>query len=519
MADIPHYKSFAAHELTSEQQHAVHLAVSQRENLKLNALAGTGKTSTLRAISHNLPHQTFLYLAFNKAVQLEASTTFPRNVFARTIHSLAYRAMGIFDARWQKKLSVRMTVRDYATLLGLDLRSSGAMQSIFCLREALREFQQSTDLEPSAKHIPEEELASVRSPSERRWIRDIVNTHAPKFWQAMIDPDRSDFAMTHDTYLKMWQLNHPRIHGVDVILLDEAQDANPVMIDILRKQNIRIILVGDTWQQIYTFRGAVNAMETFVTPLQCYLTQSFRFGQDIAALANKVLDLRSAPKHLQGFSRRLSAVGILPKQECYAMIFRYNIELLEEAIALASKKRMRIHIVGSLDSIASLALDVYGLFSKQKASIRDSRVKQFKSWGELESNYDILDDIELKKSFRFVERYGHEIPGIIRSVKKADAPSAANCNVILSTGHKSKGQEWTNVRISNDFLDALRSGDREELNLLYVAITRAIVCLEVPQLILDWIEDRSQMNAKAKADLARITKKRHSLAEDGPYSS
>jgi superfamily I DNA/RNA helicase len=42
----------------------------------------------------------------------------------------------------------------------------------------------------------------------------------------------------------------------DCILLDEAQDVNPVIADIVRIQKIRRVAVGDPHQQLYRFRGA-----------------------------------------------------------------------------------------------------------------------------------------------------------------------------------------------------------------------------------------------------------------------
>lgn len=53
--------------------------------------------------------------------------------------------------------------------------------------------------------------------------------------------------------------------------------------------------------------------------------------------------------------------------------------------------------------------------------------------------------------------------------------------MILSTGHKSKGLEWNNVEIIDDFLNIKQELEereqiaiaKEELNLLYVAVTRA----------------------------------------------
>ncbi|EFP3712928.1 ATP-binding domain-containing protein, partial [Campylobacter jejuni] len=54
-------------------------------------------------------------------------------------------------------------------------------------------------------------------------------------------------------------------------------------------------------------------------------------------------------------------------------------------------------------------------------------------------------------------------------------------DLILSTGHKSKGLEWNNVEIIDDFLNIKQELEereqitiaKEELNLLYVAVTRA----------------------------------------------
>merc|ERR1719244_2246968 len=64
---------------------------------------------------------------------------------------------------------------------------------------------------------------------------------------------------------------------------------NPAMLNIFMNQKVSRIIVGDPHQQIYTFRGAINALD-IVTPTHTYfLTQSFRFGPEIAYVANKCL--------------------------------------------------------------------------------------------------------------------------------------------------------------------------------------------------------------------------------------
>ena len=45
-------------------------------------------------------------------------------------------------------------------------------------------------------------------------------------------------------------------------MMDEGQDMNPTILDIFNNQDINKIIVGDPNQQIYAFRGAVNALGT-----------------------------------------------------------------------------------------------------------------------------------------------------------------------------------------------------------------------------------------------------------------
>ena len=60
-----------------------------------------------------------------------------------------------------------------------------------------------------------------------------------------------------------------------------TQDLTPACIDILMRQTAPKILVGDPNQQIYSFRGAVNAMSLVQGSKVHYLTQSFRFGPQV----------------------------------------------------------------------------------------------------------------------------------------------------------------------------------------------------------------------------------------------
>lgn len=43
----------------------------------------------------------------------------------------------------------------------------------------------------------------------------------------MIDLDNKRVRLPHDGYVKLYQLQKPRIYGCNVLLIDEAQDITP----------------------------------------------------------------------------------------------------------------------------------------------------------------------------------------------------------------------------------------------------------------------------------------------------
>ena len=76
--------------LTQEQIEAIELFADGR-NLRINAFAGAGKTTTLRKIAEYASARRGLYIPFGKSTATDAAATFPESVECRTQHSLAYR--------------------------------------------------------------------------------------------------------------------------------------------------------------------------------------------------------------------------------------------------------------------------------------------------------------------------------------------------------------------------------------------------------------------------------------------
>ena len=102
-----------------------------------------------------------------------------------------------------------------------------------------------------------------------------------------------------------------------------------VMLDVFLKQKATKVIVGDTHQQIYSWRYAVNSLE--MVNFKTYsLTTSFRFNQDIANLAVKVIEMK---KHIDK-PRNISidGVGRSNNTKIKAVLARTNLGLLVKAI-------------------------------------------------------------------------------------------------------------------------------------------------------------------------------------------
>jgi F-box protein 18 (helicase) len=308
--------------------------------------------------------------------------------------------------------------------------------------------------------------------------------------------DRSDdsIGMLHDGYLKLYQLSDP-VLNYDCILLDEAQDINPVTSAFVLSQAqsngvgkpASIVLVGDSHQQIYSFRGAKDTLKKIKASKTMYLTQSFRFDNNIARVASMVLHT------FKGEKNRLVGTPVdrtqKPKWDPkkYTIIARTNAGVFDQAAKLCHK-----HKVGFMGGVQGYRLgtikDVYHLFQGHHGQIYDHYIKSFARYSELKSYAESVEDFELLSVCKVVETYKHTIPKLVNMMGER-AVEPGDAEIILTTAHKSKGLEWDNVLLVDDFPKLVEHGEPinpsdlepDEFNLIYVAMTRAIYNLRFPK--------------------------------------
>ena len=462
--------------LTEEQQAVVS---SGSEALKVVAFAGAGKTSTLRAYAQARPERRMLYLAFNNAIAREAAGRFTPNVTCLTTHSLAFRAVG---HTYRHKLANNIRANQVAQALGLNPGDSSGFAHANQSLRALKHF-----LSTSCADL---HLFAALVAGERKHQAAAIDG-AARLWQAMCDPANEAMPMLHDGYLKLFQLSAPRL-DYDTILFDEAQDANPVTLAIVRQQSCAKVFVGDPHQQIYQFRYAENAMADPSLTDELFLTESFRFGEEVAAAANRLLAVKRERNRVRGGRR-------VPPSSTKACIARGNASLYRRA-ALMAQQGGTVCWVGGIDGYRlDLLNDIWLLKAGRRSEIKDRFVARFEDFDALQGYATAQDERDLKAWIRVIE--GHTrwqaIPEEIALVRSRSVAQPEGATLALATAHKSKGLEFGSVELADDFPEAelanpvkysrethpvfwdeqgFRGGvllPVEEINLRYVAITRA----------------------------------------------
>ncbi|WP_067799713.1 AAA family ATPase [Actinomadura formosensis] len=289
-----------SHPPTAQQQAIIDAAVTQKLDVAVQALAGTGKTSTLNMVARRVaeasPQTRIVYIAFNASIAKEARETFGPNVTSLTAHALALRSLRT-GAHAGKTTRIGRGVRhpgDIADLLKLEAVAyrdhDGEPQELAPSVRAqlamavVRTFRESADLQITEAHLPD---ALTAFPGTDRAVLDT----ARQIWDDIADPSNAHLLegdrpravlFDHDDHLKLWALSQPRIDA-GLIFFDEAQDINAVLRRLVQDQPTQTIVVGDTFQSIYGFRGAEDALADWPADVTLPLTRSWRLGRGFMA--------------------------------------------------------------------------------------------------------------------------------------------------------------------------------------------------------------------------------------------
>ena len=422
------------------EQRAIIDAVLTGEDVVVRALAGTGKTSTLKMIARRIlrrsPDKRIVYVAFNKTVQLEAEGAMPKNVESRTADSLAFVAMGRKITKkfnWKDGLVTLKDISREFEIKGFTYENKKTGRNtklenedaVDLAKKVINNYAISADDQIGPQHFPGQLLEEMPEAAQQKLLE-----YANLLWEDIKSEDgKLSINNTHIT--KMWALSRPDLsqlsggvrHPADIIFFDEAQDINPVLAKIIRDQKIQKVYVGDENQAIYAFRGAEDELQRVEAPHDLPLRKSWRFGPEIAGVANRFLTLLGARYRVEGGGPegRILSPGTMADAD--AILTRSNagalgaiLEELERGRSVGVAQSFKSELENLVRSASWLK------FKKGPKPSLHQDLAQFNSWEEVGAAVrKDPDNKKLAMLYNLVERNG--IGGLNDIVKKVKVVS------------------------------------------------------------------------------------------------
>ena len=463
------YKSEEGYLMTQEQKDII---FSKEDRVKIEATAGSSKSTTLYYYAKERPFKRILYVVYNASMKKEAEHTFGKlpNVTIKTLHGLAY---GTFGVKYKRKLMQgSYSARDVMMDLRMDdIELAVKIKEYFNL--FLLSDLKSIDLmykEFSDDNQAMEILSGIKRLFELK--KDLTN----------------NVKVEHDFYLKLYHLSQPNLSKYyDVLLLDESQDSNTLTYDIIINSGVKgIVMVGDSRQTLYKWRMAINIMNDFEAT-EYKLSTSFRISNNVAHLCNLLISQLGADSKFKilGFNSENKFVHEVDENEPFVILCRTNSSILERAFEYISEDKKLFFVGGYNGYKFENLLDIFSF--KNGRRVNNPLFNKYDSYRQMIEIAEKSNDVEILILKYMVEKYDEKIPYLINKVKKNTVTDETLADVTMSTVHKSKGLTIKkNLVIHGDHLDVqdmfekmyLKSEDvdvekfLEEIFIIYVGITR-----------------------------------------------
>lgn len=455
---------------TTEQLDIINAATLTNSNLMIEALAGTGKTSTLEAVAKVVKSKPILYLVFNKRNATEAEERMPSHVTVKTFNGLGHGCWRSYlnkaPALDPKKM--QNLFREHAKTYSKK-EAELVWECYYDVIEGLRKAKVLGYI-PAGTRLAEKSLVSREdlhrsmevAPSERtaELIDYLMDSSISLALAGTIDFDDQIFM--------------PALYGHRGIfptfptnLVDEYQDLSPIQHHFLsRMVTKRLIGVGDEYQNIYGFRGArAGGMGEAIVSYKMErfpLSASFRCPSEI---------VKSAHDHVPHFRwtktgghvEQLPYIAGSDIREDSTIICRNNAPLLRVAFKLLSIGRS-VNVSGS--DIGPRLITIMKKLGPDDLK-QDAVYAAIELWREEKLSQESKSANDLADCMRVFAEHGTSLGA---AISYAEHLFKQTGSIALITGHKSKGLEFPTVYRLDPWLLSKTQQDR---NLSYVMKTRA----------------------------------------------
>ena len=471
----------------TDQQEAVWSAmVDGDRHVEVEALAGTGKSTTLREGAWRLKDsgrvdpRDVTVASFNRHIADAMGADLPSGCRSATLHSIGFRLLAplghvtidpyktemLAETYFPDRYAEREERSAVARLVSLckaglvaDPEDRGELLSLAVSRDV--------DLGPRSDDVLDvvplvldasRKMLSVVDYDDMLWLPDVLD----------LRPSRP----------------------AEILMVDEAQDLSPAQHDLAFRvcPDGRVVIVGDRHQAIYAFRGAdAESMDSLAVRLavgrglmRLPLTTTWRCPRSHVDLARILVPaLEAAPDAADGEVVDIDESRLTARARPGDMILcRNNAPLASTCFALLRndvRARIRGRDVGKgLTALvrrmrAVTVSDLVGKLEKHRAEQAEKLSALRNADAAVAALYDKVDCL-----LEFCWRHT-SVDAVLAAIERMFDDVDDSNSVTLSTVHKAKGLERDRVWIIRpDLLPHPKNQlAKQERNLLYVALTRA----------------------------------------------
>ncbi len=470
------------HPPTPEQAAIIEAAKGTQDNIIINALAGSAKTTTLEMICHAITGIPILSLAFNKRIADEMAKRLPSHVEVRTLNALGHR---VWAQATNKRLIVN-TNKMHSIVKGIidELPRSVREEAYEDIADTLKWLR----FAKRDGYIPSKWAGLGHALVEQADWYDQYDEEPTRLQQDIIEQALS--ASIRNAYAGEIdfddQLYMPVCFGgtwpkFPLVMCDEVQDLSPINHVMLEKLvHKRVIVVGDPWQSIYGFRGSVsNGMEALRVKFnmrELTLSTTFRVPKlGVERAWFRVPHMRAPNSQIDGHIEVLEDWDSGVVEDYSAIICRNNAPLFSCALRLIKSGRA-IKLVGMdigpglvrvMKKLGPATLGRCGIEDALEAWLK-REIARAKRVETVYERYECLRVLACREDCRDL---GQAI-AFAEALFKQDGP------IQLLSGHKAKGLEWKTVyhldpwRIPSKFAKEGTEEYEQEMNVRYVIETR-----------------------------------------------
>lgn len=455
---------------TTEQLNIISAASSTRDNLMIQALAGTGKTSTLEALVGHLPRQPILYLTFNKKNANEASDRMPSTTTVRTFNSIGHRVWGATIGK-----NLRLEPKKTQNILR-EIINESPKPAQKALWDCYFEVGQAVSLGKSLGYLPANCYPGIKPLVSQGIFHSLLEEEPDDLASDLIDAVlirsiRQSFEglIDYNDQVYMPALFQATFPQFPIILVDEYQDLSPANHALLgRLVRGRIIGVGDPNQNIYGFRGAkAEGMTSAITQYSMStfpLSTSFRCP---SAIVNHV------KWHVPSFkaSKEGGHVSILNNLEANSIpdhstiACRNNAPLLRVAFGLLGSGRS-ISVAGS--DIGPKLINIMRKLGPESLG-KTQVLEAIAEWESEKLAKESKTAEDLAGCMRVFAEHGTDLGQALAYTEHLFKQTGT---ILLTTIHKAKGLEWKDIYHLDPWL-VRKHPHAQNKNLDYVCSTRS----------------------------------------------